>query len=62
MQVLDHPQPPALVEAQAHRLTNDGLGQNQVDLQIVGNVKRRERLLGTEPGLRRRVRRGPAWS
>ena len=38
LQILHHPEPPALVEAQADGLADQGFGQNQVDGQIIGDM------------------------
>ena len=39
LQVLHHPEPPALVEGDRDRLADDRLGQNQIELEIVGNLE-----------------------
>jgi hypothetical protein len=41
LKILHHPEPSAIIEAQTHRLANDWLGEDQVDLQIVGKAKGR---------------------
>ena len=52
LQILHDPEPPALVEAQAHRLTDDRLGQDQIDREVVGNMKGRQGSRGAERPLR----------
>ena len=46
LQVLQHPEPPAVVEGDGHRLLDHRLAGDQLDLQALGHLERLLRLLG----------------
>jgi hypothetical protein len=39
LEVLDHPEPPALIEADRDRLADDRLGEQQVELEVNRDVE-----------------------
>ena len=61
LKILHHPHPPALIEVEEHRLTDDGFREDEFDFQIVGNGEGLRGFCGADRSFLRRDAMAGEW-